>query len=120
MNVLSLFDGMSCGLIAFTELGISVDRYVAYEIDKYAIQTSKHNFPNVEQMGDVFKADFKQFEGFDMVIGGSPCTYWSIAQSADKRERKRQAVSVGNCSANLLEHLRRANQNTFFMRITSP
>ena len=92
MNILSLFDGMSCGLIAFTELGVPVDRYVAYEIDKYAIQTSKHNFPNVEQMGDVFKADFKQFEGFDMVIGGSPCTYWSIAQSADKREKTASGV----------------------------
>jgi DNA (cytosine-5)-methyltransferase 3A len=92
MNVLSLFDGMSCGLIAFTELGVPVDRYVAYEIDKYAIQTSKHNFPDVEHMGDVFKADFKQFEGFDMVIGGSPCTYWSIAQSADKREKKASGV----------------------------
>lgn len=92
MNVLSLFDGMSCGLIAFTELGIPVDRYVAYEIDKYAIQTSKHNFPNIEQMGDVFKADFKQFEGFDMVIGGSPCTYWSIAQSADKREKEASGI----------------------------
>lgn len=92
MNILSLFDGMSCGLIAFTELGIPVDRYVAYEIDKYAVQTSKHNFPNIEQMGDVFKADFHEFEGFDMLIGGSPCTYWSIAQSADKRETTASGV----------------------------
>jgi DNA-cytosine methyltransferase len=92
MNVLSLFDGMSCGLIAFTELGIPVDRYVAYEIDKYAVQTSKHNFPNVEQMGDVFGADFSVYEGFDILIGGSPCTYWSIAQSADKRERTASGV----------------------------
>lgn len=92
MNVLSLFDGMSCGLIAFTELGIPVDRYVAYEIDKYAVQTSKHNFPNVEQMGDVFGADFSIYEDFDILIGGSPCTYWSIAQSADKREKTASGV----------------------------
>ena len=92
MNVLSLFDGMSCGLIAFTELGIPVDRYVAYEIDKYAIHTSTHNFPNVEQMGDVFSTDFSVYEGFDILIGGSPCTYWSIAQSADKREKTASGV----------------------------
>lgn len=73
INALSLFDGMSCGMIAFKESEIDVDRYVAYEIDEYAIQTSKHNFPEIEQCGDVFKADFKQYEGFDFVIGGSPC-----------------------------------------------
>lgn len=86
MRILSLFDGMSCGMLALMKAGILVDRYVAYEVDKYAVQTSTHNFPTVEQRGDVFKADFREFEGFDMLIGGSPCTYWSIAQSADKRE----------------------------------
>lgn len=86
MRVLSLFDGMSCGMLALMKASIPIDRYVAYEVDKYAIQTSTHNFPDAEQRGDVFKADFHEFEGFDMLIGGSPCTYWSIAQSADKRE----------------------------------
>ena len=88
MNILSLFDGMSCGMIAMLNAGVKVDRYVAYEVDKYAIQTSLHNFPNIEQKGDVFKADFTEYEGFDFLIGGSPCTYWSIAQSPDKRETK--------------------------------
>ena len=86
MNVLSLFDGMSCGMIAMLNAGVTVDRYVAYEIDKYAAQTSLHNFPNIEHKGDVFNADFTEYEGFDFLIGGSPCTYWSIAQSPDKRE----------------------------------
>lgn len=86
MNVLSLFDGMSCGMIAMLNAGVKVDRYVAYEIDKYAVQTSSHNFPNIEHKGDVFKADFTEYEGFDFLVGGSPCTYWSIAQSPDKRE----------------------------------
>lgn len=86
MKILSMFDGMSCGQIAFNSLGIPVERYVAYEIDKYAIQTTMHNFPNTEQKGDVFEADFTEYEGFDFVVGGSPCTYWSIAQSSDKRE----------------------------------
>lgn len=88
MRILSLFDGMSCGMIAMLNAGVTVDRYVAYEVDKYAIQTSLHNFPNIEQKGDVFKADFTEYEGFDFLIGGSPCTYWSIAQSPDKRETK--------------------------------
>lgn len=70
MNVLSLFDGMSCGLLAMIKAGVDVDRYVAYEIDKYAIQTSKYNFPMIEHRGDVFNADFIEFFGFDWIVGG--------------------------------------------------
>ena len=86
MNVLSLYDGMSCGMLAMLKAGIKVDNYYAYEIDKYAIKTSQHNFPKIKQCGDVFKGDYTQYEGIDYLIGGSPCTYWSIAQSPDKRE----------------------------------
>ena len=86
VSVLSLFDGMSCGMLAFLKLGIEPSNYYAYEIDKYAIKTTKHNFPNIKQCGDVFEADFTQYEGIDYLIGGSPCTFWSIAQSPDKRE----------------------------------
>ena len=86
MRVLSLFDGMSCGMLAFQKCGIKIDEYVAYEIDKYAVKTSKHNFQNIKHMGDVFEADFSNYYGFDFIVGGSPCTYWSIAQSKDKRE----------------------------------
>ena len=92
MKVLSLFDGMSCGMLAFRRLGIEVERYVAYEIDKYAIQVSTHNFPMIEQRGDVFEADFTEFEGFDFVVGGSPCTYWSIAQT---KNRETEAHGIG-------------------------
>lgn len=63
---------------------------MAYEIDKYAIETSSHNFPIIEHKGDVFKADFKEYEGFDFLIGGSPCTYWSIAQT-----KNRETVASG-------------------------
>ena len=90
MNVLSLFDGMSCGMLAMLETGVKVDRYVAYEIDKFAVQTSSHNFPMIEQRGDVFQADFTEFAGFDFIIGGSPCTYWSIAQT-----KNRETVASG-------------------------
>ena len=86
MNVLSLFDGMSCGMLAMLKAGIKVDNYYAYEIDKYAIKTSQHNFPKIKQCGDVFKGDYTQYEGIDYLIGGSPCQRWSIAQSPDKRE----------------------------------
>ena len=73
MKVLSLFDGISCGRVALERAGIPVERYVAYEIDKYAIQISKKNYPQIEQCGDVTTADFTQYKGFDFVVGGSPC-----------------------------------------------
>jgi len=66
--------------------GINVAKYSAYEIDKYAIAVTQHNFPEIEQNGDVFDADFTQYENIDFLIGGSPCTYWSIAQKNDRRE----------------------------------
>ena len=73
-------------MLAMLKAGIQVDNYYACEIDKYAAQTAKHNFPKIQEIGDVFNADFTQYEGIDYLIGGSPCTYWSIAQSPDKRE----------------------------------
>lgn len=81
MKVLSLFDGISCGMVALERAGIKVDGYAAYEIDKYAIQVSEKNYPQIEHKGDVFDANFKEYKGFDLLIGGSPCTYWSIAKN---------------------------------------
>lgn len=92
MNILSLFDGMACGYIAMLGAGVEVDRYVAFEIDKYAVKTSSHNFPNIEHKGDVFDADFTEYQGFDFLVGGSPCTYWSIAQ---KNGRETEASGMG-------------------------
>lgn len=89
---MSLFDGMSCGQIAFRQLGISVDRYISYEIDKYAIQVTQHNFPNTEQRGDVFAADFTEYQGVDWLIGGSPCTKWSIAQKNDRETQPNSGI----------------------------
>ena len=86
VNVLSLFDGMACGMLAFLGLGVSVENYYAYEIDKYAVKTTTKNFPQIQHFGDVFKADFSGYEDIDFLVGGSPCTFWSIAQSTDKRE----------------------------------
>ena len=79
MKVLSLFDGISCGMVALERAGIPVERYVAYEIDQPAITISRKNYPQIEQCGDVTKADFTQYQGFDLLIGGSPCQGFSIA-----------------------------------------
>lgn len=86
MKVLSLFDGVSCGMIALERAGIFVEKYIAYEIEPNAIKISKKNYPKIEQCGDVFDAVYNEGE-FDLLIGGSPCTYWSIAQNPDKREK---------------------------------
>ena len=90
MKILSLFDGMACGMIAMQLAGVEVESYDAYEIDKYAIKTAQHNFPMIKEHGDVFDADFTQYEGVDFLIGGSPCTYWSIAQT-----KNRETVTSG-------------------------
>lgn len=90
VKILSLFDGMACGMIAMQLAGVDVESYDAYEIDKYAIKTAQHNFPMIKEHGDVFDADFTQYEGVDFLIGGSPCTYWSIAQT-----KNRETVASG-------------------------
>ena len=81
MNVLSLFDGMSCGRIALDRLGIKVDNYYASEIDKYAIQVSQVNFPDIIQIGDILNwQDWDiDWESIDLVTGGFPCQSWSVA-----------------------------------------
>ena len=79
MNVLSLFDGMSCGLIALDRLGIKVGTYYASEIDKYAIQVSKANYPEIVQLGDITKLDLSTLPQIDLVMGGSPCQGFSFA-----------------------------------------
>lgn len=79
MNVLSLFDGMSCGQIALDQLGIKVDNYFASEIDKYAIQITKKNYPNTHHIGDVTKVKYSGNHKIDLLIGGSPCQNLSQA-----------------------------------------
>ena len=80
MKVLSLFDGISCGRLALERAGLPVECYDAFEIDKYAVTVSKKNYPDIVHHGNVFDGDFTQFKGYDLLLGGSPCTYWSIAK----------------------------------------
>jgi len=79
MNVLSLFDGMSCGQIALDQLGIKVDNYYAAEIHKYAIEIAKKNYPNTIHLGDVTKIKGSDLPQIDLLIGGSPCQGFSFA-----------------------------------------
>jgi len=88
IRVLSLFDGISCGRLALDLAGISVERYAAFEIDKYAMAISRFNYPRIVQYGDVMTADFSMFADFDMVIGGSPCTFWSCAKGSAREVDK--------------------------------
>ncbi len=77
--VLSCFDGMSCGQLALDKAGIKVKKYFASEIDKYAIQVSKHNYPNMVHLGDIQTIDIEKLPKIDLLIGGSPCQGFSYA-----------------------------------------
>jgi len=79
LNVLSLFDGMSCGQIALNRAGIRYDKYYASEIDKHAIAVTMHNYPNTKQLGDVTKIKAEGAPKIDLLIGGSPCQGFSFA-----------------------------------------
>ena len=85
INVFSLFDGMSCGQLALQKAGVKVNTYHASEIDKWAMQISRKNFPSTLQMGDITKLEDWRLElirdeiGIDLVIGGSPCQGFSFA-----------------------------------------
>ena len=79
MNVLSLFDGMSCGQLALQRAGIQVENYFAAEIDKYAIKVTQANFPGTVQLGDVTAVDPDSLPDIDLLIGGSPCQGFSFA-----------------------------------------
>ena len=81
MKVLSLFDGISCGMVALERAGIPVDAYYASEIDKHAIAISQKNYPNIIRLGDVTR--WREWDipwaEIDLLIGGSPCQGFSFA-----------------------------------------
>lgn len=82
MVVLSLFDGISCGQLALTNLGCKIDKYYASEIDKNAIKITNKNFPNTIQIGDIENItveDIKEMDKIDLILGGSPCQGFSRA-----------------------------------------
>lgn len=95
INVLSLFDGMSCGQVALERIGVKVDRYFASEIKKHAIKVTMNNYPNTIQIGDVTKVSYKDgvlyteqgnymVDKIDLLIGGSPCQDFSVLKANGK------------------------------------
>ena len=99
MNVLSLFDGMSCGQIALNRVGIDYENYFASEIKPHAIQTTQHNYPNTIQVGDITKLNGKELPQIDLLIGGSPCQDFS-------RANRKQDGSDGEKSGLFWEYVR--------------
>ena len=84
INVLSLFDGMSCGQMALERAGIEVENYFASEIDKYAMSVTQKNYPNTKQLGSVLNVKASDLPNIDFLIGGSPCKDLSIANKEQK------------------------------------
>tara|TARA_R100000773_G_scaffold16396_1_gene14873 strand:+ start:526 stop:1374 length:849 start_codon:yes stop_codon:yes gene_type:complete len=77
MNVLSLFDGMSCGQIALNRCGIKYDNYFASEIKKHAIEVTQHNYPNTIQLGNIKEVKSEDLPQIDLILAGSPCQDFS-------------------------------------------
>lgn len=81
MNVLSLFDGMSCGQLALNKAGIKYDNYYASEIKEDAVKVTQYNYPKTIQLGDVKNLKGENLPKIDLLIGGSPCQNLSIAMA---------------------------------------
>ena len=113
MNVLSLFDGMSCGQIALDQLGIKVDQYFASEIDTKAIAVTMANYPNTIQLGDVTKVKAKDLPKIDLLIGGSPCQGFSFAGKQLNFEDERSKLFFE--FVRLLKEIRKVNPDVKFM-----
>ena len=73
MNVLSLFDGMSCGQIALNRCGIKYENYFASEIKKHAIEVTQHNYPKTIQLGNIKDIKKQDLPQSDLILAGSPC-----------------------------------------------
>lgn len=115
MNVLSLFDGMSCGRIALDRAGIRVGQYYASELDKYAIQVTQANWPNTIQLGDVTQwRDWDiDWASIDLLIGGSPCQGFSFAGKQLAFDDPRSKLFF--VYVDILNHIRSGNPDVKFM-----
>ena len=115
LNVLSLFDGISCGQVALERAGIKVDKYYASEIDKYAIQVTQKNYPNTIQLGDITK--WKEWDldwsSIDLVMGGSPCQGFSNAGKGLNFEDPRSKLFF--VFVDILNYIKELNPNVKFL-----
>ncbi|MFB9079456.1 DNA cytosine methyltransferase [Flavobacterium procerum] len=106
-NVLSLFDGMSCGQLALHKAGITHFNYFASEIDRYAIQVTQSNFPNTQQLGSVHNINAKDLPSINLLLGGSPCQNLSITTI---NNIKHNGGLAGDKSKLFYEYLRILNE----------
>lgn len=115
INVLALCDGMSCGQIALTELGVPINRYYASEIDKFAIKQTQYNFPRTIQLGNIenWKEWDIDFKGMDLILAGTPCQGFSFAgkQLAFDDPRSRLFFVF----VDIFNHIRKLNPNVKFL-----
>ena len=115
MNILSLFDGMSCGQIALNRAGITVDNYYASELDKYAISVTQANYPDTVQLGDV--TNWREWDidwaSTDLLIGGSPCQGFSFAGKQLAFDDPRSKLFF--VYVDILSHIRLVNPDVKFM-----
>ena len=115
MKVLSLFDGISCGMVALERAGIPVDTYYASEIDKNAIAISQKNYPNIIRFGDVTK--WREWDipwaEIDLLIGGSPCQGFSFAGKQLNFNDPRSKLFFE--FVDILNHIRKHKPNVKFL-----
>lgn len=115
MNVLSLFDGISCGRVALERAGIQVNKYYASEIDKYATQVSQKNYPDIIRLGDINnweKWDI-DWSSIDLILAGSPCQGFSFAGKQLAFDDKRSALFFR--FAEILSHVQSMNPKVSFL-----
>lgn len=113
INVLSLFDGMSCGQIALERAKIKVKKYYASEIDKKGIEVTQYNYPNTIQLGDVVNVKASDLEKIDLIIGGSPCQGFSFAGQLLNFEDNRSKLFFE--FVRLLNEVKSINPNVKFL-----
>lgn len=115
MKVLSLFDGISCGMVALQRAGIAVDAYYASEIDKNAIAISQKNYPNIIRLGDVTK--WREWDipwaDIDLLIGGSPCQGFSSAGKLLNFDDPRSKLFF--FFVDILNHIKKFNPSVKFL-----
>lgn len=112
-NVLSLFGGIECGRVALERVGISPENYFSSEIDKWAIQVTKANWPDIQHIGDVRNVKASELPKIDLLIGGSPCQGFSFAGKMLNFDDPRSALFFEY--VRILKEIRQINPNVVFL-----
>jgi DNA-cytosine methyltransferase len=113
INVLSLFDGMSCGQIALNRASVKYGKYYASEVDKYAIKVTQANYPKTIQLGDIMKVKGSDLPRIDLLLGGSPCQGFSSIGSQLNFEHSESKLFFEY--VRILKELKQVNSNIKFL-----